>query len=101
MIAKKGITDFKKLGFNSRHLFLVKADDTNKDQVKSFLLQHNSVNNVYVTNSDFDFLFEGIFKTDREMLSFKKDLERQNYILMTRHHELIENVARGKWGCSR
>ena len=91
------IIDFEKLGFTSRYLFLVKVDDSSRKETKDFLMHHPSVNNVHITNSDFDFLFEGIFSNSKEMEDFKKDLESKNYILMTRHHELIEDIAREKF----
>ena len=96
---KVNIINFEKLGFNARYLFLVKADDSSREEVKEFLLNHSSVNSLHITNSDFDFLFEGVFKTMRDMERFKKNLESQYYILMTRHHQLIEDVAREKWSC--
>jgi DNA-binding Lrp family transcriptional regulator len=98
MIKKySSIVNFDKLGFKARYLFLVKSDDSCRQQVREFLVENHSVNNIYVTNSGYDFLFEGIFRNNKEMDEFKKDIDRKHHILMLRHHELIEDIEREKF----
>jgi DNA-binding Lrp family transcriptional regulator len=57
MIKKySSIVNFDRLGFKARYLFLVKSDDSCRQQVREFLVENHSVNNIYVTNSGYDSL---------------------------------------------
>lgn len=88
------IIDFSKLGFTARYIFLLKVDVSARNALRDFLLEHSCINNLHVTNSDFDFLFEAIFKNNKEMSDFKAELKLDFPILQIRQHELIEDLQR-------
>lgn len=88
------IVDFKKLGFNSRYVFLVRVNPESRDSLREFLSSHPSINNLHITNSEYDYLFEGVFKDNREMNDFKTELSDKFPIAIFRQHELIEDLQR-------
>ncbi|MBW3002297.1 Lrp/AsnC family transcriptional regulator [Candidatus Woesearchaeota archaeon] len=88
------IVDFKKLGYHARYVFLIRVKPDCRESLREFLSSQPCVNNLHITNSDFDFLFEAIFKDNKEMNDFKSELDSNFPITQIRQHELIEDLYR-------
>ena len=88
------IVDFKKLGFHARYLFIIKVKPDCRESLRDFLSSQPCVNNLHITNSDFDFLFEAIFRDNKEMSDFKAGLVLDFQIMQIKQHELILDLQR-------
>lgn len=88
------LIDFKKLGFDSKYFFLVKTTDVLRNDLKTFLAEHPSVNNLYITNSEFDFAFEAVFRNSKDFNDFKTMIAQNFSMVNLRCQELIEDLKR-------
>jgi Lrp/AsnC family leucine-responsive transcriptional regulator len=91
------LVDFEKLGFNARYIFMVKCSPDGREKVREFLSNNPSVNNLYITNSDFDFLFEAVFKDNKEMSDFKESISANLPLMRLSHYELIKDLHRERF----
>jgi len=69
------LIDFTQMGFTTRAAILLKSPGDQRDNLKEFLLKHQSVNNLLKVNNGYDFFVEAIFKTIQEMELFMESLE--------------------------
>lgn len=91
------LVDFKKLGFDSKYFFLIKTTDELRDDLKTFLAEHPSVNNLYITNSEFDFAFEAVFRNSKDFNVFKAEIAQNFSVVHLRCQELIEDLERERF----
>ena len=91
------IVDFSLLGYNSRYVFLIRVTPDDKAGLKDYLSSHPNINNLHITNSEYDFLFECVFKNNREMNDFKEHLAHNYSVMVIKQHELIEDLEREKF----
>ena len=88
------IVDFKKLGFHARYWFMIRVKPDRRESLRDFLSSQPCVNNLHITNSDFDFLFEAIFRDNKEMSDFKAEISGRFLITAFRQHEMIADLQR-------
>ena len=69
------IIDFGKLGFATRVSMLLKTTKEKRDELKNFLLENKSINNVYKINNEYDFMVEGVFKELKDVVLFLDRIE--------------------------
>lgn len=67
------IVDFPKLGYNIRAQILLKAKETQK--FHNLIKQNYNINSVYRLNSEYNYLFDVIFKTMSGMEKFNRSLD--------------------------
>jgi len=75
------LMNFQNLGYNTIMHFAISCNETNKADVKKYLLEHPRINTLYRLSFDWDYLAEGIFKNLEEAEDFKTiTLDRFNPI---------------------
>ena len=75
IIKHTSLLDFSKLGYNTRANIMLTVDREDKEALKEFLINNQSVNSVYKVNNGFDFMVEGIFKQIKDMEEFMESVE--------------------------
>jgi DNA-binding Lrp family transcriptional regulator len=90
------LVDFTKLGYSVRANVFLKVDPQNRDAIKSHLLVHGSVNNLYRINNGYDFAAECVFFSIKEMEEFVETLEMQFKVLDKHVFHIIDDIAREK-----
>jgi len=71
------LIDFSKLGFNTKTQIYIKAPIEERNKIKCFLLNHESVNSLSILNNEYDYFVEGIFKHNIDARIFVEDLEER------------------------
>lgn len=90
------ILDFAKLGFPVKtHIFL-RVDAQHRDTLKSHLLMHERVNNLFRVNNGFDFAAECVFDSIRDVEEFVESLELHFKITGKQVYYIIDDIAREK-----
>lgn len=90
------LLDFSKLGYTVRAHILLKVDPQARDELKSYLITHLCVNNLFRINNGFDFAVECVFATIQQVEDFVETLELQYRIIDKKIFHIIEDVAREK-----
>ena len=67
------LLDWQKAGFGIRVVGVVKANN-HKTKVQDFLLENKNINSLSRINNNFNFLFEAIFSTIKELEDFNEEL---------------------------
>ena len=88
------LLDFTKLGYECRANVCIKVKKEVRDEVKEYLLKHQSVNSLYKINNGFDFLLETVFKNIKELEDFSEELEERFSIKHKQVHYIIEDIKR-------
>jgi DNA-binding Lrp family transcriptional regulator len=90
---EKNVTllNFQELGYAIKVNYVIKCKD--RDKLKDFLMQKNSVNNLYRINNGSDFFFEAIFRDMNEMEEFTEKLEEFGIERKDKFH-VIEELKR-------
>jgi DNA-binding Lrp family transcriptional regulator len=90
------LLDFEKLGYPVRVNIFLKVDPQQRDGVRSHLLLHDSVNNLYRINNGYDYAAECLFTSIKEVEEFVEELESQFKILDKSVFHIIDDLAREK-----
>jgi DNA-binding Lrp family transcriptional regulator len=90
------IVDFTKLGYPVRANIFLKADPACREMVKSYLIAHERVNNLYRINNGYDYAAECLFTSIKEVEEFVEELESQFKILDKSVFHIIDDLAREK-----
>lgn len=69
------LLDFSKLGYSLRVNMILRANSSNKEDLKRFLLKNGSVNSIYKINNGYDFLVELVFKDLNELQGFSEKID--------------------------
>ena len=87
------ILDFGKLGYAVRAIIIAKVQPSQREELKSFLLQQPHLNSLCKINNGYDFMFEVIYKDLNSLESFIDELDRFE-ILDKKVHYVIEDIVR-------
>jgi DNA-binding Lrp family transcriptional regulator len=88
------IIDFNKLGFNARANVLLKVPNDKVELLKSYLLNHGSVNSLSKVNNGYNFFIEVIFRNLMELEAFLENLEIKHSISEKQVFYVIEDLRR-------
>ncbi len=69
------IVDFGKLGFATRVSMLLKTTKDKREELKNFLLESKSVNNIHKLNNEYDFMVDGVFRELKDVEEFLDKVE--------------------------
>ncbi len=90
------IVDFAKLGYPIRAKIMLRVDPAHKELVKSFLIAHDRVNNLYRINNGFDYSAECLFESIKEAEEFLELIETKFNITAKSVYHIIDDLAREK-----
>ena len=88
------LLDFKKLGYETKVNFAVKAKKDSREELQEFLMQNKNVNSLSRINYGFDFLFEGIFKNFSESENFIDEIEKKFGFEEIRKFHVVEELMK-------
>lgn len=88
------LIDFLALGYSTRANISLKISKDSREDVKKFLIGHHQVNSVYKINNGFDFMFEGIFRSIKEMEDFIESIESKFTVVDHKSHFIIDDLKR-------
>ena len=88
------LLDFTKLGYHTHANIAIKVDSEHKEELKKYLIKHQSTNSVYKINNGYDFLIEGVFKHIKNMEEFIDDLEKRFKITDKKFFFVIEDLKK-------
>jgi len=88
------LLNFQKLGFDTRAHIVIKVNSNDRDNVREFLLRHQSINSVYRINNGFDFMIEGVFKSFQDAQLFMDKLEEKFLIEEKKTHFIIKDLKK-------
>ncbi len=91
------IVDFEKMGYNSKTVMVLKTKYDKRVLLKDYLESHNNVNNLYITNSGYDFMIETVFRNQKETQDFVDEIERHFELQEVKAYNIIEDVHREKF----
>jgi len=86
------LLDFQKLGFYTRVEIMLKVKKEDRDGLKQYLLDHNSVNSCYRINNGFDLLVDGVFKSVNELENFLESIDEEFTVDKKQIYFIIESV---------
>ena len=69
------LIDFRKLGFEIRVGFLIKAIKGKRQEIENFLKKHYRINNLFRITNGYDYFVEAYFKDIDELQIFNDNLE--------------------------
>jgi Lrp/AsnC family leucine-responsive transcriptional regulator len=90
------IVDFAKLGYPVRANIFLKVDPACRDAIKTYLLAHDRVNNLFRINNGYDYAAECLFSSIKEVEEFVETLEEQFKIVDKTVFHVIDDLAREK-----
>jgi DNA-binding Lrp family transcriptional regulator len=90
------LLDFAKLGYPVRTNIFLKVDPQHRDGVRTHLLEHNNINNIFRINNGYDYAIEAVFASIKEVEEFLEDLEAQFRITDKEVYHIIDDIAREK-----
>ena len=94
IIMHKTLLDFAAAGFKSKIKVALKVPIAGRQEVLNWLCEHPNINNVYKVNHGYDFLFEAIFKDQKEASDFT-DLLHEKFNIEDSHvFHVIEDIKR-------
>ncbi|KYK26833.1 hypothetical protein AYK26_04575 [Euryarchaeota archaeon SM23-78] len=88
------LIDFNKLGYNSRAKIMLSTAKEDRDKLKSYLKEHQSINSLFKINNGYDFLAEGVFENVKELEDFLEMLEDKFKLKDKKVFYVIEDIKR-------
>ena len=80
--------NFEKIGYSLKVEVIVKADNLKK--LEGFLVKCYNINNLFIIQGEYDYLFEGIFKDFKEFEEFREELK--GYITEKNEYLVLEDL---------
>ncbi len=88
------LLNFGELGYAARAKVTIKVDREVREDLKNYLRLHPNVNSLYKINSGYDFMFELIFASIRDLEGFMECLEEKYPIADKNIHYIIDDIKR-------
>ncbi len=88
------LVDFTKFGFNFRIKLILAVNKEQRKQLKAFLKEHASVNNLFKINNGYDFLVEAVFKNVNDQEDFLELIDEKFDIHEKQMFHVIEDLKR-------
>ena len=80
LISYKAMLNFEKIGYPLRKFFLVRTENSNRDNLRSCLRKIDNINNLHAITNGYDFLFEAVFKNQKEVQVFFDRIETEDLV---------------------
>ena len=84
------LIDFSKVNYNMIVNFVLRVEEKEREKVRSFLLKHNNINNVFRLNSGYDFLVEGVFRDMKQIEDFNEEIMKFKIVSKKDFHVIEE-----------
>lgn len=94
IVKHTSLLNFPKLGYNTIAKITLKVEKEDRQNLKEFLLKHQSINSVCRINNGYDFMVEGIFTGIQEMEEFIEKVENRFRISDTQSFFVLEYLKR-------
>ena len=91
------LLDFEKLGYNSKNIFVIKVSPERRALLKDYLIAHQNVNNIYLTNSNYDYVMETVFRNQKDTQHFIEEIEKHFCVSEIKKFNIIEDIGREKF----
>ena len=91
------LIDFRELGYGTKAWVAIKTNKDSREALKTHLSLNENVNNIYLINNQYDFLFELVCCNLKEMRDFFDSLEEKFEIVRKQEHLVIEDIEREKF----
>ena len=91
------LVDFQSLGYQTHLIFIIKTTIPNRSRLKEYLSKEGNINMLLQINSGFDYMFEALFRNQREASDFITRMESENRIVEMTIHNIIDVVHREKF----
>ncbi len=91
------LLNFEKLGMPARVYFVIKADKTLKDPLRTFLDNQFFINNFWKINNGYDFMFEAVFRDMNDVELFKDLIEARFKIKNLHMFYIIQSIKTEKF----
>ncbi|MBI4144112.1 Lrp/AsnC family transcriptional regulator [Candidatus Woesearchaeota archaeon] len=88
------LLDFKRAGYNARHVVAIATARDNKGIVQDFLENHANVNNLLLAASNYDFLAETVFHKESDFHAFISVLRAQYSAVITATYCIGSDIKR-------
>jgi len=88
------IVDFPQIGYNAKAMVLLKVHREKVDELKLYLMNHKSVNNLMKINNGYNFLMEVVFKAIPELEDFLEKLECDYELVEKQAFYVIDDLRR-------
>jgi DNA-binding Lrp family transcriptional regulator len=97
ILSHKTLINFEKIGYLTRIFVAVRTEYHNRAKLKEYLNELNNVNNLYIVDNDFDFIFEAVFKNQKEAYDFLDNFENSELVTEKRVFHIVQDVNREKF----
>ncbi len=88
------IINFNKLGFDIKANVMIRVPKEKRKETKEYLIKHQNINSVLKINNGFDFLFECIFTSIKELEDFLEMLEERFNIEEKQVYYVVEEIKK-------
>lgn len=93
IIKHNSLVDFEKIGFPFKVFIFIKTIISQKSKLKFHLKDKKNINNLHMIDKNYDYFFEGIFKSLKDLELFLLDLESNFTIVGKEIYHVIETVS--------
>ena len=88
------LLDFAQLGFNTRANIAIKVEQSERESLKRFLMEHKHVNSLFKINNGFDYLADVVFRHVKDLEDFLESLESRYHIKEKQVYYVIQDIKR-------
>ncbi len=88
------LLDFGKLGFMTRANIALKTDQSQREELREFLMKHKHVNSLFKINNGFDFMADVVFRHVKDLEDFMEQLEARFHITGKQVYYVIQDIKR-------
>lgn len=88
------LLDFAKIGYATRFYGLVSVHRDNRERAFSYLMAKPNINTFFKINNGYDFLFEGVFETLKEVEDFFEEFDKLFKVKAKEMHYIIDEYKR-------
>ncbi len=88
------LLNFSSFGYNTRAFVSVKVPNNNKVEFMNYISDHDNINSLFKINNGYDFMFEIVFKTMKELDRFLDNIEVRFNVKAKHLSYVIEDIKR-------
>jgi len=88
------LINFPELGYKTRANIAFKVESSSKEELRDYLLKHQSINSLSRINNGYDFMIEGVFKEIIDMENFLDEVESRFQIQDKKSFFIVEDLKK-------